>query len=73
LKRALTSVLIRIRGTIDQVDAKSMVVKDRAGKATPFVFADELRVTEVLPIDRVVTLRYKVARRRSTCRTASRS
>ena len=42
---------VRIRGTIDQVDAKSMVVKDRAGKATPLVYADDLMVSEVVPID----------------------
>ena len=42
---------IRIRGTIDQVDAKSMVVKDREGKQTSLVYADDLIVTEVLPID----------------------
>jgi len=67
LKRALTAVLgavfslavaaqggeqpLRIRGTIEQVDAASMVVKDRAGKATPLVYADDLRVSEVVPID----------------------
>jgi hypothetical protein len=28
---------LRIRGTIDQADAHSMVVKDRAGKVTPLV------------------------------------
>jgi len=42
---------LRIRGTIDQIDAKSMVVKDRGGKATPLVYADDLRVSEVVPID----------------------
>ena len=42
---------VRVRGTIDQVDAKSMVVKDRSGKATPFGYADDLRVSEVVPID----------------------
>jgi hypothetical protein len=42
---------VRVRGTIDQVDAKSMVLKDRSGKATPFVYADDLRVSEVVPID----------------------
>jgi hypothetical protein len=42
---------LRIRGTIDQADAKSMVVKDRAGKVTPLAYADDLRVSEVVPID----------------------
>jgi len=42
---------VRVRGTIDQVDARSLVVKDRSGKATPFGYADDLRVSEVVPID----------------------
>ena len=42
---------LRIRGTIDQADARSMVVKDRGGKVTPLVYADDLRVSEVVPID----------------------
>jgi hypothetical protein len=42
---------IRVRGTIDQADAKSMVVKDREGKQTSLGYADDLMVTEVLPID----------------------
>ena len=47
----MASQTIRIRGTIDQVDAKSMVVKDRAQKVTPLAYADDLRVSEVVPID----------------------
>ena len=42
---------VRIRGTIDQVDANSMVVRDRAQKATPLAYADDLMVSEVVPID----------------------
>jgi hypothetical protein len=42
---------LRIRGAIDKVDATSMVVRDRAGKVTPLAYADDLTVSEVVPID----------------------
>ncbi len=42
---------IRIRGTIDRVDAEAMVVRDRAGRVTPLVYADDLMVSEVVPVD----------------------
>ena len=59
---------IRIRGTIDQIDAKSMVVKDREGKKTPLVYADDLMVVEVLPIDPALFKRARSSARRR-CRT----
>jgi hypothetical protein len=42
---------IRLRGTIDRVDAGSLILKDREGRATFVTFAEDLAVTEVLPID----------------------
>ena len=42
---------IRLRGTIDRVDAKSLVVRDREGRKTALAFADNLAVSEVLPVD----------------------
>jgi hypothetical protein len=42
---------IRLRGTIDRVDAKSLVVRDREGRRTAVAFADNLAVSEVLPVD----------------------
>jgi hypothetical protein len=46
-----TDKTIRVRGTIDQVDAKSLVLKDRSGKTTFLTYADDLVVSEVLAID----------------------
>jgi hypothetical protein len=41
----------RLRGTIEKVDATSLVVKDREGHSTALVYAEDLGVSEVLPID----------------------
>src|SRR5262252_10571298 len=41
----------RIRGTIEKVDAQSLVVKDRAGKTVPMTLGPGFVVTEVLPVD----------------------
>jgi hypothetical protein len=42
---------IRLRGTIEKVDATAIVVKAQDGKVVPLAFADGLRVDEVLPVD----------------------
>lgn len=42
---------IRLRGTIDRVDAKSLVVRDREGRKTALAVADNLAISEVLPVD----------------------
>jgi hypothetical protein len=42
---------IRLRGTIEKVDAGALVVKDRDGQAVSMIYAADLGVTEVLPID----------------------
>ncbi len=41
----------RLRGTIETVDAGSMVLKERNGETLKLVFADNLSVSEALPID----------------------
>jgi hypothetical protein len=46
-----TDKTTRVRGTIDHVDAKSLVLKDRSGKTTALIYADDLVVSEVLPVD----------------------
>ena len=42
---------IRLRGTIEKVDAKTLVVKAQDGKVVPLAFGDAVRVDEVLPVD----------------------
>ena len=42
---------IRLRGTIDRVDAKTLVVKAQDGKLVPLALGDSVQVVEVLPID----------------------
>ena len=42
---------LRLRGTIEKVDATSMVVKERNGQSMNLVMADNLSVSEALPID----------------------
>jgi hypothetical protein len=42
---------IRLRGTIEKVDANAIVVKAQDGKSVPLAFADGVRVDEVLPVD----------------------
>jgi hypothetical protein len=42
---------IRLRGTIEKVDAKTLVVKAQDGKVIPLALTDSSRVDEVLPID----------------------
>jgi hypothetical protein len=41
----------RVRGSLEAIDAGSMVVKDRSGREVRLKVADDLSVTEVLPID----------------------
>lgn len=41
----------RLRGTIAKIDAGSMVLEERIGKTLSLVFADNLSVSEALPID----------------------
>ncbi len=42
---------LRLRGTIEKIDASSMVLKERNGETMNLVFADNLAVSEALPID----------------------
>jgi hypothetical protein len=42
---------VRLRGTIEKADAASLVVKERDGRVIPLVYADNLAVSEVVPID----------------------
>jgi hypothetical protein len=42
---------IRLRGTIEKVDAKTLVVKAQDGKIVPLTLSDSVRVDEVLPVD----------------------
>ncbi len=42
---------IRLRGTIENVDARTLVVRSHDGKVVPLALADGVRVDEVLPID----------------------
>ncbi len=46
-----TDATVRLRGTIDKVDATSLVVRDRAGHLTSLVYPADVVVSEVLPID----------------------
>jgi hypothetical protein len=42
---------VRLRGAIEKADAASLVVKERDGRVIPLVYADNLAVSEVVPID----------------------
>ena len=42
---------IRLRGTIEKVDAKTLIVKAQDGKVVSLAMADAVRVDEVLPVD----------------------
>ncbi len=42
---------LRLRGTVEKVDATSMTLKERNGETMNLVFADNFAVTEALPID----------------------
>jgi hypothetical protein len=42
---------VRLRGTIEKVDATSLVLKERDGHVISLVYADDLGVSEVVPID----------------------
>ena len=42
---------LRLRGTIEKVDATSMVLKERSGETMTLVIVDNLPVSEALPID----------------------
>ena len=42
---------MRLRGTIEKVDATSIVLKERNGQTTKLAIADNLTVTEVVPVD----------------------
>jgi hypothetical protein len=46
-----TDATVRLRGTIDKVDAKSLVLRDRSGHLSSLVYATDVVVSEVLPID----------------------
>jgi hypothetical protein len=46
-----TDPTVRLRGTIEKVDATSLVVKERDGHVISLVYADNLGVNEVVPID----------------------
>ena len=46
-----TAPNMRLRGTIEQVDATSMVLKERDGRTMTLAFADPLSLSEALPID----------------------
>jgi hypothetical protein len=42
---------IRLHGTVEKADATSLVVKERDGREISLLYADDVRVTEVEPID----------------------
>jgi len=42
---------VRLRGTIEKADATSLVIKERDGRVISLVYADNLGVSEVVPID----------------------
>jgi hypothetical protein len=41
----------RLRGTVERADATSLVVKESDGREVVLIYADDLRVTEIVPID----------------------
>ena len=42
---------MRLRGTIEKIDATTLVVKERGGETLTLALADNLTVSEMLPID----------------------
>ncbi|MDQ2735057.1 MAG: hypothetical protein M3Y55_08735 [Pseudomonadota bacterium] len=42
---------VLLRGTIEKVDATTLVLKERDGRIIPLSYADDFSVNEVLPID----------------------
>jgi hypothetical protein len=42
---------VRLRGTLERVEATSLVLKDRAGHLVSVGYGNDLAITEVLPID----------------------
>jgi len=42
---------MRLRGTIEKIDASSVVIKERNGETMTLALADNLAVNEVLPLD----------------------
>ena len=48
---AQPAATMRLRGSIEKVDATSVVIKERNGETMTLVLADNLAVNEVLPID----------------------
>jgi hypothetical protein len=42
---------MRLRGTVEKIDATTLVVKDRSGEMLTMALADNFTVSEVLPID----------------------
>ena len=41
---------VRVRGVIEQVDSKSLIVKDRSGEVVTLVRPAEMNVSEVVPL-----------------------
>ena len=41
----------RLHGTVEKADATSLVVKERDGREISLPYADDLRITEIVPID----------------------
>jgi len=48
---AQTAPTMRLRGSIEKVDATSIVLKERSGETMTLALADNLAVNEVLPLD----------------------
>ncbi len=41
----------RLRGTVEKADATSLVVKERDGREISLLYAEDMRVTEIVPVD----------------------
>ena len=48
---AQTAPTMRLRGSIEKVDATSIVLKERSGETMTLALADNVTVNEVLPVD----------------------
>ncbi|HEX4232801.1 MAG TPA: hypothetical protein VH041_00720 [Caldimonas sp.] len=46
-----TAPTMRLRGTIEKIDATSIVLKERSGETMTLALADNFAVSEVLPVD----------------------
>jgi hypothetical protein len=46
-----TAPTMRLRGTIEKIDATSIVLKERSGETMTLALADNFGVSEVLPVD----------------------